>query len=41
VRDRRLLYLATFIRALATGLIGVLRGGNLAEIGLGRYSVQS
>ena len=32
--DRRLIYLATFVRALATGLIGVLLGVYLAELGL-------
>ena len=32
--DRRLLYVAAFIRALATGLIGVLLGVYLARIGL-------
>jgi MFS family permease len=34
VRDRSLLYLAAFFRATATGLIGVLIGVYLAEIGL-------
>ncbi len=34
MRDRQLLYLAAFIRALGTGLIGVLLGVYLAEIGL-------
>jgi hypothetical protein len=34
VRDQRLLYLAAFIRALATGFIGVLLGVYLAEMGL-------
>jgi MFS family permease len=34
VRDRHFLYLATFVRALATGLIGVLLGVYLADIGL-------
>jgi MFS family permease len=33
--DRRLLYAAAFVRALATGLIGVLLGVYLAEIGVG------
>ncbi|HEX6107286.1 MAG TPA: MFS transporter [Gemmatimonadales bacterium] len=33
-RDRRLLYLAAFVRAVATGLIGVLLGVYLGEIGL-------
>jgi MFS family permease len=32
--DRQLIYLATFVRALATGLIGVLLGVYLAELGL-------
>jgi MFS family permease len=32
--DRHLLYLAAFVRALATGLIGVLLGVYLGEIGL-------
>jgi len=31
--DKRLLYLSAFIRALATGLVGVLLGVYLAEIG--------
>lgn len=34
VRDRRLLYLAAFLRALATGFVGVLLGVYLAAIGL-------
>ena len=34
MRDQRLLYLAAFIRALATGFIGVLLGVYLAQIGL-------
>jgi MFS family permease len=34
VRDQQLLYLAAFVRALATGLIGVLLGVYLGEIGL-------
>ena len=34
VRDRQLLYLAAFVRALATGLIGVLLGVYLGGIGL-------
>ena len=34
VRDRQLLYVAAFVRALATGLIGVLLGVYLGEIGL-------
>jgi len=34
VRDRQLLYLAAFVRALATGFIGVLLGVYLGEIGL-------
>ncbi|HEX2249532.1 MAG TPA: MFS transporter [Gemmatimonadales bacterium] len=32
--DRHLIYLATFVRALATGFIGVLLGVYLAELGL-------
>src|SRR5262245_41066891 len=32
--DRRRLYLAAFVRALATGLIGVLLGVYLGEVGL-------
>ena len=32
--DRQLIYLATFVRAVATGLIGVLLGVYLAELGL-------
>jgi MFS family permease len=39
VRDRQLLYLATFVRALATGLIGVLLGVYLAEMGLDAGSI--
>jgi MFS family permease len=34
VSDQQLLYLAAFVRALATGLIGVLLGVYLGEIGL-------
>jgi MFS family permease len=34
VSDRQLIYRATFVRALATGLIGVLLGVYLAELGL-------
>jgi MFS family permease len=34
VSDRQLIYLATFVRALATGLIGVLLGVYLAQLGL-------
>jgi MFS family permease len=34
MRDRRLLYLSAFIRALATGFVGVLLGVYLAGIGL-------
>lgn len=34
MNDRRLLYASAFLRALATGLIGVLLGVYLAEIGL-------
>ncbi len=34
VSDRQLIYRATFVRALATGLIGVLLGIYLAELGL-------
>jgi MFS family permease len=34
MRDRRLLYLSAFIRALATGFVGVLLGVYLAGVGL-------
>jgi len=34
VRDRRVLYIAAFLRALATGMVGVLIGIYLARIGL-------
>lgn len=34
MNDRRLLYVAAFLRALATGVIGVLLGVYLAEVGL-------
>lgn len=34
MNDRRLLYVAAFVRALATGVIGVLLGVYLAEVGL-------
>ncbi|MGH7509260.1 MAG: MFS transporter [Gemmatimonadales bacterium] len=37
--DRQLIYLATFVRALATGLIGVLLGVYLAELGLDAGSI--
>lgn len=33
MRDRRLLYAAAFLRALATGMIGVLIGIHLARRG--------
>jgi MFS family permease len=39
MRDQRLLYLAAFVRALATGLIGVLLGVYLADIGLDAGSI--
>jgi MFS family permease len=37
--DQRLLYLAAFVRAFATGLIGVLLGVYLAGIGLGAGTI--
>jgi len=37
--DRQLIYMATFVRALATGLIGVLLGVYLAKLGLDAGSI--
>ena len=34
VRDRRIIFTASFLRAVANGLIGVLAGIYLAELGL-------
>jgi MFS family permease len=39
VSDRRLLYVSAFLRALATGLLGVLLGVYLARIGLDAGSI--
>jgi MFS family permease len=39
VRDRRVLYTAAFLRALATGTVGVLVGLYLAKLGLGSAEI--
>jgi MFS family permease len=39
VEDRRVLYVASFLRSTATGLIGVLIGLYLASVGLGASSI--
>jgi len=39
VRDRRLLYVAAFLRSLATGTVGVLLGIHLSKLGFGAAAI--